>query len=77
MRSFPETYKITAQNMNMDCINNTANTKGETDGQTWRRLKRIAIGQLHDDDIWLQLPEFISVLLCYLNLSIPLRTKEQ
>ena len=34
MRSFPETYKITAQNMNMDCINNTANTKGETDGQT-------------------------------------------
>ena len=35
------------------------------------------IGQLHDDDIWLQLPEFISVLLCYLNLSIPLRIKEQ
>ena len=34
------------------------------------------IGQLHDDDIWLQLPEFISVLLCYLNLSIPLRTKK-
>jgi len=32
---------------------------------------------LHDDDIWLQLPEFISVLLCYLNLSIPLRIKEQ
>ena len=23
------------------------------------------IGQLNDDDIWLQLPEFISVLLCY------------
>ena len=36
----------------------------------------ILIGQLHDDDIWLQLPEFISVLL-YLNLSIPLRIKEQ
>ena len=36
-----------------------------------------SIGQLHDDDIWLQLPEFISVLLCYLNLSIPLRIKEQ
>ena len=35
------------------------------------------IGQLHDDDILLQLPEFISVLLCYLNLSIPLRIKEQ
>ena len=35
------------------------------------------IGQLHDDDIWLQLPEFISVLLCYLNFSIPLRIKEQ
>ena len=34
------------------------------------------IGQLHDDDIWLQLPEFISVLLCYWNLSIPLRIKE-
>ena len=37
----------------------------------------LAIAQLHDDDIWLQLPEFISVLLCYLNLSIPLRIKEQ
>ena len=24
-------------------INDTANTKGSTDGQTWRRLKRIAI----------------------------------
>ena len=35
------------------------------------------IGQLHDDDIWLQLPEFIAVLLCYLNLSIPLGVKEQ
>ena len=34
-------------------------------------------GQLHNDDILLQLPEFISVLLCYLNLSIPLRIKEQ
>ena len=34
-----------------------------------------AIGQLHDDDIWLQLPEFISFLLCYLNLPIPLRIK--
>ena len=31
----------------------------------------MTIGQLHDDDIWLQLPEFISILLCYLNLSIP------
>ena len=37
----------------------------------------LAIGQLHDDDIWLQLPEFISVLLCYLNLSMRLRIKEQ
>ena len=36
-----------------------------------------SIGQLHDGDIWLQLPEFISVLLCYSNLSIPLRIKEQ
>ena len=35
------------------------------------------IGQLHDDDIWLQLPEFISLLPCYLNLSIPLRITEQ
>ena len=34
-------------------------------------------GQLHNDDILLQLPEFISVLLCYSNLSIPLRIKEQ
>ena len=40
-------------------------------------MPKNAIGQLHDDDIWLQLPEFISVLLCYLNLSIPLRIKEQ
>ena len=31
------------------------------------------IGQLHDDDICLQLPEFISFLLCNLNLPIPLR----
>ena len=37
----------------------------------------MTIGQLHDDDIWLQLPEFNSVLLCYLNFSIPLRIKEQ
>ena len=32
-----------------------------------------AIGNFHDDDVWLQLPEFISSLLSYLNLSIPLR----
>ena len=42
-----------------------------------RANMRRPIGQLHDDDICLQLPEFISVLLCYLNLSIPLRIKEQ
>ena len=42
-----------------------------------RFLSQVSIGQLHDDDIWLQLPEFISVLLCYLNLSTPLRIKEQ
>ena len=35
------------------------------------------IGQLHNDDIWLQLTEFTAVLLCYLNLSMPLRIKEQ
>ena len=35
------------------------------------------IGNFHDDDVWLQLPEFISSLLSYLNLSIPLRFKEQ
>ena len=40
-------------------------------------LKILIIGQLHDDDIWPQLPGFISVLLCYLNLSIPLRIEEQ
>ena len=38
--------------------------------------EKVIIGQLHDDDIWLQLPEFISVLLCYLNLSILLRIKD-
>ena len=37
----------------------------------------LVIGHFHDDDIWLQLPEFISLLLSYLNLSIPLRVKEQ
>ena len=42
-----------------------------------RDWQTVRIGQLHDDDIWLQLPaQFISVLLCYLNLSIPLRIKE-
>ena len=35
------------------------------------------IGHFHDDDLWLQLPEFISSLLSYLNLSIPQRFKEQ
>ena len=34
--------KITAQNLKKD-IDNTANTKVETDGQTWRRLKRIVM----------------------------------
>ena len=42
-----------------------------------KKLSVDTIGQLHDDDIWLQIPEFISALLCYLNLSIPLRIKEQ
>ena len=36
----------------------------------------IEIGHFHDDGIWLQLPEFISFLLSYLNLPIPLRIKE-
>ena len=31
---------------------------------------RLTIGHFHDDDIWLQLREFISLLLSYLNLSI-------
>ena len=38
---------------------------------------RTLIGHFHDDDVWLQLPEFISSLLSYLNFSIPLRFKEQ
>ena len=37
----------------------------------------VFIGHFHDDDIWLQLPEFISFLLSYLNLSMPLRITEQ
>ena len=45
--------------------------------QTFVTETPATIGQLHEEDIWLQLPEFISVLLCYLNLSIPLRIKEQ
>ena len=35
--------KITAQTLH-EGINNTANKKGDMDGQTWRRWKRIAIG---------------------------------
>ena len=38
MRSFPETYKITAQNMNMDGINNTAKYKRRNG---WTNLKKI------------------------------------
>ena len=34
-----------------------------------------ATGHFHDDDTWLQLPEFISFLLFHLNLSISLRFK--
>ena len=34
--------KITAQNMK-EGVDNTANTKWETEGQTWRRLKRIVM----------------------------------
>ena len=37
----------------------------------------VGMGHFHDDDIWLQLPEFISFLLSYLNLSILLRFKKQ
>ena len=37
----------------------------------------IIIGHFHDDDVSLQLLEFISSLFSYLNLSIPLRFKEQ
>ena len=36
-----------------------------------------AMGHFHDDDVRLQLPEFISPLLSYLTLSIPPRFKEQ
>ena len=44
---------------------------------SWQANWGLVIGHFHDDDIWLQLPEFISFLLSYLNLSIPLRIKEQ
>ena len=37
----------------------------------------VGMGHFHDDDIWLQLPEFISFFLSYLNLSILLRFKKQ
>ena len=37
----------------------------------------VGMGHFHDDDIWLQLREFISFLLSYLNLSILLRFKKQ
>ena len=36
-------------------------------------MKLVRTGHFHDDDVWLQLPEFISSLFSYLNLSIPLR----
>ena len=59
--------------------NNPGNSNSEGKRKTaeviWVNFTEIR--QLHDDDIWLQLTEFISVLLCYLNLSIPLRMKEQ
>ena len=40
-------------------------------------LCTVYIGHFQDDDIWLQLPEFIPFLLSYLNLSIPMMIKEQ
>ena len=35
------------------------------------------IGHLHDDVIWLQLPESIFFMLSYLNLLVPLSFKKQ
>ena len=35
------------------------------------------IGHLHDDVIWLQLPESIFFMLSYLNLLVPLSCKKQ
>ena len=35
--------------------------------ETFNMNKKNVIGNFHDDDIWLQLPEFISFLLSYLN----------
>ena len=42
----------------------------------WLQLK-IDEAHFHDDDIWLQLPEFILFLLSYFNMSIPLRIKKK
>ena len=36
------------------------------------QTKPFKLGHFHDDDIWLQLPEFISVLLSYLHLHVNL-----
>lgn len=37
-----KTWKLSLET-SKEGMNNTANVKGSTDGQTWRRLKRIAI----------------------------------
>ena len=37
----------------------------------------VRMGHFHEEDIWLQLPQLISFLLSYLNLSILLRFKKQ
>ena len=45
------------------------------------QTKPFKLGHFHDDDIWLQIAEFISVLLSYfylhVNLPIPLRFQKQ
>ena len=48
-----------------------------TDARFYEWHSSSPVVHFHDDDIWLQLPEFFSFLLSYLNLSIPLRFKKQ
>ena len=64
----PFAFTIHHPNLHRSCQFRVSRIKLRTD---------VLIGHFHDDDIWLQLPEFISFLLCYWNLSIPLRIKEQ
>ena len=80
MRSTTQIWVVTRHQYGICALVSQTSFGRETSGSvaTCRLFRQaISIGHFHDDDVWLQLPEFISSLLSYLNLSIPLRFKEQ